>query len=424
MKCLVQISKVDSIKTIHEQIIIVGVQTKETDQDFEYSLKELVHLIENAHGQVVGELLQKRDAIDTKTMIGKGKVQELKKLVDETQATTVVFNQELTPSQVRNLQEEVDAKVIDRIQVILDIFALRAKSKEGRLQVSLAQLEYMLPRLVGQGINMSRLGGGIGTRGPGETKLETDRRHVLKQMTDIKRELKKSAAHRQRSRENRQSSNLIQIGLIGYTNAGKSTLLNQLTQAQTFEKDLLFATLDPLARQFDLPNGMKVTLTDTVGFIQDLPTQLIESFKSTFEETKQVDLLLHIIDASDPNIKTHEDTVLNLIDELDMGHIPRLTIYNKTDIANENFVPAIFPNIKISATNSSDLEELQELISKELEKIMVYYEHVIPSDRGDILNQLHLNTIVKKEKFDEDKQVYSIKGFSKKDSKWSKDQIF
>lgn len=220
----------------YEKVVVVGVQTTETDSQFHYSLEELKQLVENAGGEVVGELTQKRERQDAKTVVGKGKLSELKHLSEELSATTIVFNQELSPRNVRNIQEEIEAKVIDRIQVILDIFALRAQSKEGRLQVKLAQLSYLLPRLAGQGVNMSRLGAGIGTRGPGETKLETDRRHIQKQMTDIRHELKKTEAHRERSREQRKQSNIFQIGLIGYTNAGKSTILNVTTETSALEK--------------------------------------------------------------------------------------------------------------------------------------------------------------------------------------------
>ena len=290
----------NSMERPMEKAVLAAVQTTESDTHFQYSLEELKNLVENTGVEVVGEVTQKRDSIDNRTLIGKGKIQELKHLVEETEASAVVFNQELSPSQVRNIQNEIDVKILDRIQVILDIFAIRATSREGGLQVQLAQLNYLLPRLVGHGINMSRLGGGIGTRGPGETKLETDRRHINRQISDIRKELKKVEDHRDRIRQQRDRTNLFRIGLIGYTNAGKSTVLNALTNSQTYEKDELFATLDPVTRKLELASGLQVTLTDTVGFIQDLPTQLIESFQSTLEESKDVDLLLHIVDASAP----------------------------------------------------------------------------------------------------------------------------
>ncbi|MFL2077802.1 GTPase HflX [Marinilactibacillus psychrotolerans] len=404
----------------YEKVVVVGIQTTETDSQFRYSLEELKQLVENAGGKVVGELTQKRERQDAKTVVGKGKLNELKHLSEELDATTIVFNQELSPRNVRNIQEELEAKVIDRIQVILDIFALRAQSKEGRLQVQLAQLSYLLPRLAGQGVNMSRLGAGIGTRGPGETKLETDRRHIQKQMTDIRHELKKTEAHRERSREQRKQSNVFQIGLIGYTNAGKSTILNVTTETETFEKNQLFATLDPLTRQFELPSGLQATMTDTVGFIQDLPTQLIEAFQSTLEESRTVDLLLHVVDASEENIAGHEETVLELLKELNMDKIPRLTVYNKKDLVKGNFQPSLYPNVVISARDDDDIDNLFEAIEKSIKKQMIPYTIEIESARGDLLIQLRNETIIERQLFDEEKQVYFVEGYARKNSRWNR----
>ncbi|MGE7367152.1 GTPase HflX [Desemzia incerta] len=401
-----------------ERVILVGVQTTEADYSFNYSLKELEQLTETAQGIVVGQITQKRSRADSRTYLGKGKIEELMQLVEELEADTVIFNHELTPAQTRNIQDAVDTKVIDRVQLILDIFAMHAQSKEGKLQVELAQLQYLLPRLAGQGVNLSRLGGGIGTRGPGETKLETDRRYIRNQITDIRRELSETEKHRARTRKQRQESNVFQIGLIGYTNAGKSTLLNKLTNAETYEENKLFATLDPLTRQLKLPSGLNVTITDTVGFIQDLPTQLIEAFHSTLEETRGVDLLLHVVDASAENMVEHERTVMNLLIDLEMDHLPLLTIYNKSDLITEPFYPDYFPNIVMSARNEADIHLLLDQLMEKIEEIMEPYRIEVPVNEGDTLIQLKQETQIATQVYDEEKNVYVVKGYAKAKSKW------
>lgn len=325
----------------------------------------------------------------------------------------------MTPRQSQTVEEIVGVPVIDRIQLILDIFAQRARSKEGKLQVELAQLNYLLPRLMGQGHSLSRLGGGIGTRGPGETKLETDRRHIRNRISAIKKELKNVEAHRERSRQKRQQSNIFQMGLIGYTNAGKSTILNLLTNAETYSKDQLFATLDPLTKRWQLPQGMQTTITDTVGFIQDLPTQLIDAFHSTLEESKGMDLLLHVVDASSEDRLQQEQTVMNLLKELEMDDIPILTIYNKADrIDPFSFTPTLFPNTLISAKSSKGKETLAEAIKKEIMELLEPYLLTIKAEDGQSLNAVRRESLVLSETFEEEKEVYQIRGFAKKSSVW------
>lgn len=399
---------------MQERVILVGVETEINYSYFEESMLELKNLTKTAKGEVVFSLSQKRSDIDRKTVIGKGKMEELKQLVESHDAQLVIFNHELSPRQSQIIGDELGIAVIDRVQLILDIFAMRARSKEGKLQVELAQLEYLLPRLMGQGKMLSRLGGGIGTRGPGETKLETDRRHIRNKVTIIKRELKEVEAHRVRTRQKRQDNEVFQIGLIGYTNAGKSTILNILTQAQTFEEDQLFATLDPLTKKWRLPEGLEVTLTDTVGFIQDLPTQLIDAFHSTLEESKGMDLLLHVVDASSDNRQQHEETVTKLMEELDLSSIPVLTIYNKSDkITNPLlFVPTLFPSVLISAKTIRGKEQLSQAIKLKIMEILQPYTLNLGPGEGKLLNQLQRETLLLSSEFNEEEQIYFLKGFA------------
>lgn len=394
-----------------ERVILVGVETEETRRNFGESMLELKGLTKTARGEVCFSLLQKRPQVDRQTIIGKGKLQELRQLVEAHEADLVIFNHELTPRQGSLIQEEVGVPVIDRVQLILDIFAMRARSKEGKLQVELAQLDYLLPRLTGQGKNLSRLGGGIGTRGPGETKLETDRRHIRTRITNIKRELKEVAAHRERTRQKRQG--VFQIGLIGYTNAGKSTILNILTSANTYEKDELFATLDPLTKRWRLTEGFEVTVTDTVGFIQDLPTQLIDAFHSTLEESRNMDLLLHVVDVSSEDRPQQEQTVVALMKELAFDQIPLLTVYNKADriVANQ-FVPTMFPNVLISAKSSRGKQELTEAIKLRLMEILTPYSVTVLQTAGQELSRLKRETLLLREDYLEEQEAYRVKGFA------------
>jgi len=314
------------------------------------------------------------------------------------------------------MQDALDVMVIDRVQLILDIFSLRAKSKEGKLQVALAQNQYLLPRIVGQGKYMSRLGGGIGTRGPGETQLEQDRRVLRTQISQIKRELQKVEAHRERTRTKRQSSTLFQIGLVGYTNAGKSTILNRLTEADTYEKDQLFATLTPLTRTFALDNQFQMSITDTVGFIQDLPPVVIDAFHSTLEESRNVDLLLIVVDASSPFAADQQDVVVKLLEELDMYQIPHLFVYNKMDQLNGSS-PMMFkmPHVKISAHEEADIAKLRAAIVKEMKSIYQHVEFDVDSAEIGKWQALRQSVYIEEMRFDEEKQNYHISGYKPKE---------
>ena len=394
-----------------ERVLIVSVQTTQTDEDFAYANQELAQLVDTAMGEVVATVTQKRESISGRTLVGKGKVEEISHLVDELEVDLVVFYQSLTGSMVKNLNESISCRIIDRVQLILDIFAMRARSKEGKLQVQLAQLNYLLPRLSGQREGLSRQGGGIGTRGPGETRLETDRRYIRKQIQDIEEQLEQIKKHRERSREKRKSSNGFQLGLIGYTNAGKSTILNQLTHAGTYQMDQLFATLDPLTRQVDLFPNFEVTLTDTVGFIQELPTTLIHAFESTLEESADVDLLVHVVDASNAQFSLHEKTVIDLVNDLEMQEIPMVTVYNKTDLIEGEFQPNLYPSIQISAVKEADVERLKAFLKEQVKEQMTYYEEWLEVTQTKELNQLQQRTLVESLNYDEEKNQYCVKGY-------------
>ena len=400
-------------KNTEERVLLVGCQTRSTsDEHFYYSMMELESLTSTAKGKVISTLTQKRSAIDPATYIGRGKVQEIVNLLEEKEIDLIIFNDELTASQVRNLSFHLKPRIIDRTQLILDIFASRAHSREGKLQVELAQLSYLLPRLSGQGTALSRLGAGIGTRGPGETQLETDRRHIRRRMNEIKSHLNTIGNHRERYRERRKLNRVLQVALVGYTNAGKSTILNRLTNAGTLEEDQLFATLDPTTRKLKLPSGLTILLSDTVGFIQDLPTTLIAAFRSTLEEVQEADVILHVVDGSHENHFQHEETVLSLLDELDVGDIPILTVYNKKDKLSGNFLPtSSHRSIFISALSKVDLNGLlKELESVLMDQMKPYHVWIDP-EKNYLLTQCVSKSIVTEKKWDDTLDQYELKGF-------------
>lgn len=354
------------LKETKERVILVGVQADD-NEDTEKSLDELEELAQTAGAETVGRIIQNREQIHPGTYVGKGKLDEIKNLLWETDATGIICDDELSPAQLGNLQDALDTKVMDRTLIILDIFAERASTNEGKIQVELAQLKYRQSRLVGLGKSLSRLGGGIGTRGPGEKKLEMDRRLIKGRIAQLNRELKDVKRHREVTREQRSRNHIPVIAIVGYTNAGKSTLLNRLTGASVLEEDKLFATLDPTTRGLKLPSGQEVLLTDTVGFIRKLPHHLIEAFKSTLEEAKYADMILHVVDVSNPQMDEQMYTVYETLQNLDVKDKVVITAFNKQDRLTE--VP-IIRDFKadhianISARTGQGLDALQSVIEQ------------------------------------------------------------
>ncbi|MGY0691643.1 GTPase HflX [Virgibacillus sp. FSP13] len=395
-----------------EQIIIIAVKKPEqNDERFQSSLDELVSLSKTAGGTVKKVITQNRNRIHPANYIGEGKMEEIAEEINELEIDLVISNDELSAGQSRNLGERFGVRIIDRSQLILDIFAQRAHTKEGKLQVELAQLEYMLPRLHGQGIAMSRLGAGIGTRGPGETKLETDRRHIRRRIYDIKRRLKLVVGQREQYRKRRKSNHVFQIAIVGYTNAGKSTLFNRITKSHSLEEDQLFATLDPLTRQIQFPSGFHSLLTDTVGFLQDLPTSLIASFRSTLEEVIEADFILHIVDVAHPDKEQQQDTVLDLLQDLGARTIPTLTVYNKKDLLEGDFIPSNHPAMLISAYDQENIQALLRRVETILRDEWEWYKTTLNPDQGKLLQRLEHETIMDERLYDEELMKYKVKGY-------------
>ncbi len=375
-----------------EQAILVGVE-RQSSWDIADSLEELAQLAETAGAVVVDRMWQKRDRPDAALFVGRGKVQEIAAARQEKGANLIIFDDELSPAQQRNLEQNLGTKVLDRTALILDIFAQRARTHEGKLQVELAQLKYNLPRLGGQGLVLSRLGGGIGTRGPGETKLEVDRRRIRDRIADIEREIKLIRRHRELHRQRRQSARVPGIALVGYTNAGKSTLLNALTAADVLAEDKLFATLDPTTRKITLPGGQEALLTDTVGFIQKLPHQLVAAFRATLEEVVQADLLLHVIDASHPRHLEQSDAVFSVLGELGAADKPVIPVYNKIDrLDSHHLKERLLRNpdsVAISARGGQGVADLLDRIRAFLRRRSVDAVLLVPYTDSGVLARLY-----------------------------------
>ncbi|MDG0813000.1 GTPase HflX [Cohnella rhizosphaerae] len=396
-----------------ERALLVSLVTdavRQSGADPAHSMDELANLADTAGVEVVGRMMQNRDVPDTRWFVGKGKAQELKDKIAEEGATTAIFDQELSGVQVRNLEEELDVKIIDRTQLILDIFAGRAKTREGILQVELAQLSYLLPRLSGQGKNLSRLGGGIGTRGPGETKLETDRRHIRNRISELKRQLEGVTAHRKLHRERRKKNGVVQVALVGYTNAGKSTLLRQLTSADVLAENKLFATLDPTSRALALPSGKEVLLTDTVGFIQNLPHDLVAAFRATLEEVNEADLLLHVVDASSPMRDRQRAVVDEVLSELGAGGQPTLLVYNKIDECPPAAIGLLAGGpdaMRVSAFSARDMETLLRRIEDKL--LGDVRTLSLPAERGELAALAYRVGEVLEQGTDEDRLLLKLR---------------
>lgn len=378
------------IEEMKEKVVLVGVSEQDGD-DAEDSVAELAELVKTVGAEVVGTLIQKRALIHPGTYVGTGKVQEIAELAEQTGATGIVCDDELSPAQLKNLEMMLNTKVMDRTLIILDIFAARAITSEGKIQVELAQLKYRLSRLAGMGRSMSRLGGGIGTRGPGEKKLEMDRRLIKDRIAQLNRELKEIRQHREITRAQREKNKIPVAAIVGYTNAGKSTLLNTLTDAKVLEEDKLFATLDPTTRLLELPGRQQILLTDTVGFIRKLPHHLIEAFKSTLEEAKYADYILHVVDASNPQRDKQMHIVYETLYQLDIKEKTIVTLFNKQDAVVEKEPLRDFKadrTLSISARTGQGLDELKELLCELLREDKILVERIVPYDAAGIIQQI------------------------------------
>lgn len=383
---------------VAEKALLVSLDTG--DFDVETSLEELKELTKTAGAEPALTLVQKRVAPKTATCIGSGMTEQAAEICKNEEIDVIIFDRELSPTQIRNLEAICDVRVIDRTILILDIFALRARSSEGKLQVELAQLKYMLPRLTGKGTELSRLGGGIGTRGPGETKLETDKRHIRRKVENLKNQLKKVEANRKEITKRRRKENVVTAALVGYTNAGKSTLMNRLTDAGVLAEDKLFATLDPTARSLKLPSGKSIVLIDTVGLIRRLPHHLVEAFKSTLEQAAEADIILNICDAANEEVAQHIEVTNDILQSLVAGDRPTLTVLNKWDLASKTDAPISLPNsIKISAETGEGIDKLLQAIEDNLPEKTVEMQLILPFSKSGLAALLREEGAVISEEF-------------------------
>ena len=386
-----------------ERVILVGVQLDD-DEDAESSLEELKELAKTAGAETVGKVIQPRDSFHPATYIGKGKLEEVRELIVKLDATGIICDDELSPAQLKNLEDELNTKVMDRTMVILDIFAAHATTSEGKIQVEMAQLKYRMTRLAGLGTTLSRLGGGIGTRGPGEKKIETDRRIIRDRVTKLSRQLKEVESHREVTRQQRSEDSVMTAAIVGYTNAGKSTLLNHLTNADVLSQDKLFATLDPTTRMLKLTNGEKILLTDTVGFIRKLPHNLIEAFKSTLEEAKYADIIIHVVDCSNPDMDRQIATVYETLQQLEVKDKTVITLFNKCDKLTE--VPVLKDlkakyTINISAYRGDGLDKLDEVLQEIIKESRIYIERCFAYNEAGKIQLIRQPGQLQKEEYTE-----------------------
>ncbi|MEE1219847.1 MAG: GTPase HflX [Ruminococcus sp.] len=389
------------LKTNEEKIqraLLVSVDTG--SYDAEASLAELFELVKSAGADPVMSVTQNLHRVESGTYVGTGKLEEIAELCSQQEIDLLVVDSELTPTQIKNMEAVTDVRVIDRTTLILDIFAQRARSKEGKLQVELAQLKYMLPRLTGKGIAMSRLGGGIGTRGPGETKLETDRRHIRRKMETLKEELREVEQHRNMLRKRREKDGVITCAIVGYTNAGKSTLMNYLTDAGVLAQDKLFATLDPTSRALKLPSGVTVMLIDTVGLVRRLPHHLVDAFRSTLEEAAQSDIILNVCDASSDEARTHMQVTAELLESLGCGDTPIITVLNKCDLVDDTTMPQDFKAcVRISAKRGTGIDELLQRIDDNLPIRIKKVKLLIPFTNAGLTNEIRTKATLISEEY-------------------------